>query len=59
MNGSDAIEFLIAGASAVEIGTATLLKPSACLDVQNEMISIAESDGVDSLKDYSGTLIAW
>jgi len=59
MNGSDAIEFLIAGASAVEIGTATLLKPSACLDVQNEMIAIAESDGVDSLKDYSGTLIAW
>lgn len=32
-NGSDAIEFMLAGASAVMVGTANFVTPSACIDV--------------------------
>lgn len=59
MNGSDALEFLIAGASAVEVGTATLIKPTACLDILDEMVQIAEEERVSSLSDYQGTLTYW
>lgn len=59
MNGSDALEFLIAGASAVEVGTATLIKPTACLDILDEMVQIAEEERVSSLSDYQDTLTYW
>ncbi|MBP8990285.1 MAG: dihydroorotate dehydrogenase, partial [Clostridia bacterium] len=59
MNGSDALEFLIAGASAVEVGTASLIKPTACLDILDEMVQIAEEERVSSLSDYQGTLTYW
>ena len=59
MSGQDAIEFLIAGARAVEIGTATLVRPTACCDILDEMIQIAAEDGSGSLADYCGTLEFW
>lgn len=59
MNGRDALEFMIAGASAVEIGTASLIRPTACKDILSEMISLAEADGVQTLADYTGTLTWW
>jgi dihydroorotate dehydrogenase (NAD+) catalytic subunit len=33
MSGDDAIEFILAGASAVQVGTATFVNPRAALDV--------------------------
>jgi dihydroorotate dehydrogenase (NAD+) catalytic subunit len=57
--GSDALEFLIAGASAVEIGTANLIRPTACQDILSEMIALARSDGQSALADYIGTLQLW
>jgi dihydroorotate dehydrogenase (NAD+) catalytic subunit len=59
MSGEDAIEFMIAGASAVEIGTASLIRPAACRDIIGEMISLAEEDGITALSDYTGTLALW
>lgn len=59
MSGADAIEFMIAGASAVEVGTASLIRPAACRDIVGEMISLAEAEGVAALSDYTGTLAWW
>jgi dihydroorotate dehydrogenase (NAD+) catalytic subunit len=59
VTGSDAIEFLIAGASAVEIGTANLVSPTACLDILENMIMLAQEEGVKDLSDYTGTLSFW
>lgn len=59
MNGADALEFMIAGACAVEIGTANLISPTACQDVLAEMISLAEADGAASLAEYTGSLQLW
>ncbi len=59
MNGNDALEFLIAGAGAVEIGSANLISPTACQDIINQMTELAEEDHMTALSDYIGTLDFW
>lgn len=59
MSGEDAIEFMIAGASAVQVGTATLIHPAATCDIIADMAQIARQDGVCRLADYTGTLRLW
>ncbi len=59
MTGADAIDFMIAGASAVQVGTATLLNPQACQLILSDMVAIARADGVKALADYTGTLNWW
>lgn len=59
MNGNDALEFMIAGASAVQVGTANLIKPTACQDIINNMAELAMDDGVQSIRDYIATLELW
>ncbi len=57
--GEDAIEFMIAGAAAVQVGTATLIHPAAIRDIIADMERIARQDGVTRLADYTGTLRLW
>ncbi|HBP37967.1 MAG TPA: dihydroorotate dehydrogenase [Clostridiales bacterium] len=59
MNGADVLEFLIAGASAVEIGTANLISPTACHDILNQVKNLAETEGIARISDYTGTLELW
>lgn len=59
MNAGDVLEFMIAGASAVQIGTANLVKPTACQDIINDLESILTEDKVQSIRDYIGTLELW
>ncbi len=59
MNGEDAIEFMLAGASAIQVGTANLIRPTACHDVITEMESIALSEKMDQLSQYTGLLQPW
>lgn len=59
MSGADAIEFMIAGASAVQVGTASLIHPAATLDILAEMCEIARQEQVAHLTDYTGTLQYW
>lgn len=59
MDGNDAIEFLIAGASAVQVGTANLVSPTVCQSIIREMAELAEADGVSAIRDYTGTLELW
>lgn len=54
MNGRDAVEFLMAGASAVQIGTATFRDPNAPWTVLAELIAWCEAEGVQSLTEIIG-----
>jgi dihydroorotate dehydrogenase (NAD+) catalytic subunit len=56
MNGADALEFLVAGASAVEVGTANFVDPDACLRIVREIGDWCESHGVARVRDLVGTL---
>ena len=47
---NDALEFLMAGAKAVQVGTATLIKPDAALDIQNGIVSYMEEKGISDIK---------
>ena len=58
MTGEDAMEFLLAGASAVMVGTATIADPMACLRIISEMEAFIESQGGGSVRDWVGSLKA-
>jgi dihydroorotate dehydrogenase (NAD+) catalytic subunit len=52
-SGWDAIEFLLAGACAVQVGTASFADPSAAQRVQDEVIAWADRLGVSRLQDIA------
>ncbi|MCL4795495.1 MAG: dihydroorotate dehydrogenase [Bryobacteraceae bacterium] len=54
--GEDAAEFLIAGASAVQVGTATFWDPRAPLRIARELDRFLEQEKVASVRDLVGTL---
>ena len=55
-NGTDAIEFMLAGATAVAVGTANFVHPSASIDVLNSMIDYCEEQGVSAISELTGGL---
>ena len=57
MTGEDAIEFFIAGASAVAVGTANFVNPHASLDVTDGIRGYLEEHEVDSVKELVGSLV--
>ena len=56
MNGRDALEFLIAGASAVQVGTANFVNPRATMDIIDELQGFMQKQGIMQLKDLIGSL---
>ena len=52
--GRDAVEFLLAGASAVQVGTATYRDPLAPLHVLEELEDFCREQGVESLAELVG-----
>jgi dihydroorotate dehydrogenase (NAD+) catalytic subunit len=56
MTGADAVEFLMAGASAVEVGTANFVDPDACGRIIREIEDWCGTHGVDRLQSIVGTL---
>jgi len=55
-SGRDAVEFLLAGASAVQVGTAIFRQPSAPLRILEEMEAFCESQGVQEVRSLIGGL---
>ena len=53
-NGRDALELILAGASAVSIGTANFGNPSATMLVKRELEELLISKGFSSLKEAVG-----
>ncbi len=55
-SGEDAAEFLIAGASAVEVGTASFWDPTATVRIARELDRFLEQQGVANVREIVGTL---
>lgn len=53
-SGADAVEFIRAGASAVQVGTATFADPRAAARVVAELRTMVASTGVRSIRDLIG-----
>lgn len=58
MNATDAIEFFMAGASAIEIGTANFIDPTVTMKVIDGIDHWLDTHHVDSLEDIVGALEA-
>jgi dihydroorotate dehydrogenase (NAD+) catalytic subunit len=56
MSGRDALEFLIAGARAVQVGTANFIDPEASIRIIKEMEDWCEKKGVKKIEEIIGTL---
>jgi len=54
--GTDAAEFMIAGASAVEVGTANFWDPQAPIRIARELDAFLEQEKIASAADLAGTL---
>ena len=53
----DAVEMMMAGASAVEVGTANLINPYACRDIIEELPDVMQRLKIDNLTDIIGAAL--
>jgi len=56
MSAQDALEFLIAGAAAVQVGTANFVNPHATIDIIEGIEGFLREKKISSVKDIIGTL---
>ena len=56
MTARDALEFFIAGASAIEIGTANFVNPRATIDILEGIEAYLHQNNIDKLSEIVGTL---
>jgi dihydroorotate dehydrogenase (NAD+) catalytic subunit len=54
MSAQDALEFIMAGASAVEVGTAQFVNPRALLDVLEGIEEFMQHEGVEDISELVG-----
>jgi dihydroorotate dehydrogenase (NAD+) catalytic subunit len=52
----DVLEFILVGASAVQVGTANFMRPDKAFRLVDEVAALAESLGIQSWDQYRGTL---
>jgi dihydroorotate dehydrogenase (NAD+) catalytic subunit len=58
MNADDALEFMIAGASAVAVGTANFVSPGVTVEILDGIIRYMEEQGVEDVGSLTGTVDA-
>jgi len=58
MNATDAIEFILAGASAVQVGTANFIDPQVSVKIIDGMEEYLKRHGFDSVQDIVGKMSA-
>lgn len=56
MSAEDALEFIIAGASAVQIGTANFVNPRATMDILDDLEAFLAEKKIARISDLIGTL---
>ena len=54
LTGRDALEFIMAGATAVQVGTANFLDPKACTRITAEIGAWMDAHGVKTLDEIRG-----
>ena len=58
-NGDDAVELMLAGASAVAVGTAAFSDPQAVLKVRDGISAYLAENNIKSARELTGALQAW
>jgi dihydroorotate dehydrogenase (NAD+) catalytic subunit len=56
MTAKDALEFLIAGATAVQVGTANFINPHATIDILHGIEAFLIQQHIEDIADIIGTL---
>ncbi len=56
MNAHDALEFMIAGASAVQVGTANFMNPTASIEILSGIQDFMKKEKISSLKEIIGSV---
>jgi len=56
MNAEDALEFLIAGATAIQVGTANFIEPAVCSQIISDLNLYCEQNNVQSIHQIISTL---
>ena len=54
MTAEDALEFIMAGATAVEVGTANLVNPQTALDIIDGLQQFMKAEGIDKITELRG-----
>jgi dihydroorotate dehydrogenase (NAD+) catalytic subunit len=52
----DAIEFIMAGATAIQVGTANFMKPDICLDIIEGIEEFMIKENIRDLKEITGCI---
>lgn len=56
MNGRDALEFILAGATAIEVGTANFIDPAVTVKIVDEIEDYCRRHGVDDIHSLIGMI---
>lgn len=56
VSGWDAVELMVAGAQAVQVGTASFADPRACAVVAEQMVEFADDRGIPRLADFNAVV---
>jgi dihydroorotate dehydrogenase (NAD+) catalytic subunit len=57
VSAEDALEFILVGARAVQVGTANFLRPDMSFRIVSELASLADQLGIASWEEFRGSLI--
>lgn len=55
MSADDAIEFMLAGASGIAVGTANFVNPLASIEILDGIIDYMEKEGIEDISSLTGT----
>ena len=55
-NGQDALEFIMVGATCVQVGTANFINPRTCLQIIAELEEFLRVEGIKSLEEIRGII---
>ena len=58
MNATDALEFIMVGATAIQVGTANFVNPDSTAQIIDGMVAWLQENGIDDVKQLIGTLVA-
>ncbi len=56
MTAADVMEFMIAGAAAVQVGSANIFDPLAAFNLVNELTELAKSCNIEDINELTGSL---
>jgi len=56
MKAEDAVQFMICGAKAVQVGTANFINPAVAIEIINGIMQYAKQNRIKNIKELAGTL---